>query len=214
MSMSAYFPSPFNNKYSGFTLVELMIVVVILALFAGMMIVSVSTNDSRKNMAFYEHLQSNLAYIRLLSMEQMQPYGLAIKLTKDDGSNNSELVVVKLANAYRHQQSQNPPNMTLQNSTADPQATTPNWQLDNQIEPLPIPANVQIDIQPMTANNGVLVPLPWFDPSQAPPIMWFGTGETTPVKITLQNVNTSTQTRYQVGNTILLNAAGVVELVP
>lgn len=204
---SAFAPSSANR---GFTLVELMVVVVILTLFAGMMTLSVGTSDARKNMAFYEHLQSNLAYIRLLSMERMQPYGLAIKLAKAGSDSNSELVVVRLANTYHSQKSPTSNENTL------PNTELPHWELDNQVEPLPIPSNVQVDIQPVTANTTLTTntPLPWFDPSQAPPIMWFGTGETTPVKITLQSVNPTTHARYLIGNTLLLNSAGNVEQLP
>ena len=50
----------------GFTLVEVMVVIVILSLFAGLMTLSVSGSDTRRNQAFYEHVKSNITYVRLL----------------------------------------------------------------------------------------------------------------------------------------------------
>src|SRR5699024_11898159 len=55
---------------AGFTLVEIVVVVVILSIFAGMMSLSVGSSESRKNRAFYEHLTDSLSYVRLLSAER------------------------------------------------------------------------------------------------------------------------------------------------
>ena len=84
-------PSAMGGQ-QGFTLIEIMVVIVILSIFAGMMSLSVGGSENRRNTAFYERLTSNLDYVRLLSTERMQPYGLAIKLPQNDAPN--QLVVV------------------------------------------------------------------------------------------------------------------------
>ena len=94
-------PSAMGGQ-QGFTLIEIMVVIVILSIFAGMMSLSVGSSENRRNTAFYERLTSNLDYVRLLSTERMQPYGLAIKLPQNDAPN--QLVVVKLENAFTHSQ--------------------------------------------------------------------------------------------------------------
>lgn len=183
----------------GFTLVEIMVVIVILTLFAGMMTLSVSSNDSQRNRAFYEHLQSNLSYIRLLSAEKMQPMGLAIKPTPH-GETKGELVVVRLENSK------------LENSKSA------SWQLDNEIEPLTVPNNIELDIKPIQTTPASPPSVkPMFDPSQAPPIIWFGNGEATPVQISIKKINASANNatqQFDVGNPITINASGAVEVLP
>lgn len=200
---------------NGFTLVEIMVVIVILTVFAGMMTLSVGSSDSQKNRAFYEHLQSNLAYIRLLSAENMQPYGLAIKpnapATETEGQTRGELVVVKLANGQ-----------TISATTATSQP--PSWQLADEIEPLVVPNNILLDIKPInatpsTSHSTSLAPMnAVFDSSQAPPIIWFGNGEATPVQIVVKKVNPASNTNanqtFDIGSPIMVNHSGAVEVMP
>ncbi|MFW2176404.1 MULTISPECIES: type II secretion system protein [unclassified Moraxella] len=189
----------------GFTLVEIMVVIVIMTIFAGMMTLSVSGSDNRKNMAFYEHLQSNLTHIRLLASEQMQPYGLAIKLAQ--GDNPSQLMVVKLTNAN----SSNPTNSTTTNT----KPTAPSWQLEKQIPPLDVPNNITVNIQTLDTMNNMLINQQapnWLVGNQAPPVVWFGTGEATPVQISLQKTNPNDSTVYPIGQPIIINQFGAVEL--
>lgn len=185
----------------GFTLVELLVVLVILALFAGMMTLSVSGSDNRKNLAFYEHLQSNLRYVRLLSSERMQPYGVAIKLADHQGvidSATNQLMVVKL-----------PP---IAPSGVGQPSPTPRWQLEDSMAPLDIPNGVDVTIQPLDATNVAPQQLPaWLVGNQAPPVVWFGTGEATPVQIIVTKKNADDQ-RYPVGAPLIVNAAGAVEV--
>lgn len=176
----------------GFTLVEIMVVIVIITIFAGMMTLSVGGSDSQRNRAFYEHLQSNLGYLRLLSAESMQPYGLAIK-PQQNSKLSGELVVVKLENS----------------------GEKAHWQVDNQVEPLTVPANILLDIRPTSQPSPMVATKPVFDPSQAPPIIWFGNGEATPVQIFVRKVNPANDSQaFEVGNPIILNASGAVEVTP
>lgn len=185
----------------GFTLVELLVVLVILALFAGMMTLSVSGSDNRKNLAFYEHLQSNLRYVRLLSSERMQPYGVAIKLADHQGvidSATNQLMVVKLP-------------LIAPSGVGQP-SPSPRWQLEDSMAPLDIPNGVDVTIQPLDATNVAPQQLPaWLVGNQAPPVVWFGTGEATPVQIIVIKKNADDQ-RYPVGAPLIVNAAGAVEV--
>ncbi len=187
----------------GFTLVEVMIVIVILSVFAGMMTLSVGGSESRRNKAFYEHLQSNINYVRLLSIEQMQPYGLAIQLAKADQP--SEIRVVKLQLPTFNQSTPNQP--------VSDQAV-PSWQLEKSIEPLVIPDNVDVSISPLdnvnAINQNLSSPAPsWLVGDQAPPVVWFGTGEATPVQLTVRAKNGDTI--YLVDDPLIINAAGSLE---
>lgn len=199
-------PSKFSTKIivqQGFTLVEVMIVIVILGIFAGMMTLSVGGSESRKNKAFYEHLESNINYVRLLSVEQMQPYGLAIQLAKNDQP--SEIRVVKL------EQPQVQPNST---ATLTPPLNSPlmspKWELDTQVEPLIIPENVDIAISPLDYLAQSEIDSPnWLVGDQAPPVVWFGTGEATPVQISVKAKNGDSV--FLVDDPIVINATGMIE---
>lgn len=192
------------NPKQGFTLVEVMIVIVILSIFAGMMTLSVGGGESRRNKAFYEHLQSNINYLRLLSAEQMQPYGLAIKLAQNNQP--SELRVVKLQTAA----STNSPNSP--SSLASRESNAVSWQLDNSVEPLIIPENVDVVIAPLDSVSAHLAAPSYLVGDQAPPVVWFGTGEATPVQITIKAKNGDAS--YLVDDPIVINAAGTIEPKP
>lgn len=192
----------------GFTLVEIMVVIVILSIFAGMMSLSVGGSENRNNMAFYERVTSTLNYVRLLSTERMQPYGLAIKLPQNDAPN--QLVVVKLENAFANSQSA----ATL--PTTKP--ATPQWVIEKQIQPLDVPNNLDVKVRPLDNGldnglNTVAQHASWLNGNEAPPVVWFGTGEATPVQITIQKTNPDKQT-FAVGNPIIINQAGAIEVAP
>lgn len=198
-------PAISRQSIQGFTLIEIMVVLVILTIFASMMTLSVGGSENRKNLAFYEHLQSNLAYVRLLAAEQMQPYGLAIKLPQ--GNEPKQLMVVKLENAFSATQD-NTGNTTLANNSP---AKQPAWQLVKDIAPLELPSNLDVTITPLETVDGTTIP-PWLVGTQAPPVVWFGTGEATPVQITLHKQNPNDSTKYPVGDPIVIDSAGAVEI--
>ncbi|WP_019518692.1 prepilin-type N-terminal cleavage/methylation domain-containing protein [Faucicola boevrei] len=206
-----------STKQQGFTLVEVMVVIVILSVFAGMMTLSVGSSENRKNLAFYEHLQSNMNYVRLLSAEQMQPYGVAIRLAKDD--NPTQLVVVKLENAFgNHNIGQNPSQNVSQNvSQATLQNTeknTPTWVLEKSISPLDVPTGVRVDIQPLdrVLQDSQFLPS-YLQGNDAPPIVWFGTGEATAVQIQVQKQNSNDDKIYPIASPIIINGSGAIEQV-
>lgn len=178
-----------NQIQTGFTLVEVMVVIVILAVFAGMMSLSVGSSESRQHLAFYEHLKDNLTYIRLLSAEDMKPYGLAIRLANQDQP--TQLVVVKLENP----------------KPSDKQNQSPAWQVEQRIPALDVPNHVQVDIQPL--ENMVVESMPnYLVGNQAPPLVWFGTGEATSVQITVQKKLSNSETMHPVADPIIINTAG------
>ena len=195
-------PSAMGGQ-QGFTLIEIMVVIVILSIFAGMMSLSVAGSENRRNTAFYERLTSNLDYVRLLSTERMQPYGLAIKLPQNDAPN--QLVVVKLENAFTHSQSA----VRNANAAITSQPAPPQWVIEKQIPPMDVPDNLDVKIRPL--DNPFNTTANWLGGSEAPPVVWFGTGEATPVQISIQKTNADKQT-FAVGNPIIVNQAGAIEV--
>lgn len=194
-------PAP---KQKGFTLVELMLVVVILSIFAGMMTLSVGGSQARKNRAFYEHLQDSLSYIRLLSAESMQPMGLTLQT---DQSGQIKPMIVRLDNAYQAYQSphQDSPKNKMELSAdislglsgmakdqKKPQKT-PTWIAVSGMDLPTLPPEVSLKVIPMaekTPNPQTDRPLQKaFVGQNVPQIIWFGTGQATPARIEIWHQN-------------------------
>ncbi|MGP5437529.1 prepilin-type N-terminal cleavage/methylation domain-containing protein [Psychrobacter alimentarius] len=189
------------RSQSGFTLVEIVVVVVILSIFAGMMSLSVGSSESRKNRAFYEHLTDSLSYVRLLSAERMQPMGLSLQADKQG---QVAPVIVTLSNAYIAYQTpeitsnsmdSRPKNamelssdLTSMSGMIGEQQPTPSWEVEPEVSLPELPTGVSLRIQsldsgnvPNTNQNQTLQP--WFASQAVPQILWFGTGQATPVTI-------------------------------
>ena len=190
-----------SQSQTGFTLVEIMVVVVILSIFAGMMSLSVGTSDSRKNRAFYEHLTDSLSYVRLLSAERMQPMGLSLQADKQG---QVTPVIVTLSNPYiSYQQAANPTNDSAKNSmelsadisglsgSANEQAPTPSWTVDPEVSLPSMPVGVSLSIESLesvnSSNEEGRVLQPWFTGQTVPQVLWFGTGQATPVTIEVRH---------------------------
>lgn len=198
--MSKPTPSITTHWQAGFTLVEIMVVVVILSIFAGMMSLSVGSSESRKNRAFYEHLTDSLSYVRLLSAERMQPMGLSLQTDKQG---QTIPVIVTLSNPYIAYQT----TATLANGDSTPknamemsadltsmsvakgeQSPTPSWEIEPEVSLPELPAGVSLRVQSLESANlsndaqGQTLQ-PWFTDQSVPQILWFGTGQATPVTI-------------------------------
>lgn len=203
------------NKQTGFTLVELMVVVVILSIFAGMMTLSVGSTESRKNRAFYEHLIDSLSYVRLVSAERMQPMGLMLQ---PDNQGQVQPVIMSLDNPYAHFESQSalslsagdrPKNsMELSGMNTDTQVAQPSWHKEASIVLPSLPANVDIQITSLDTlsvnqnsspsfqssafnaqSNTTQQLQPWFSGIDVPQALWFGTGEAAPARIEVTHNN-------------------------
>ncbi|MBK3394706.1 prepilin-type N-terminal cleavage/methylation domain-containing protein [Psychrobacter sp. M9-54-1] len=189
----------------GFTLVEIVVVVVILSIFAGMMSLSVGSSESRKNRAFYEHLTDSLSYVRLLSAERMQPMGLSLQADKQG---QIAPVIVTLSNPYIAYQTQaatsfigdsTPKNamelsadLTSISSAVADKVPTPSWEIEPEVSLPALPTGVSLSVQSLDAGKqttaGQTQALqPWFTEQNVPQVLWFGTGQATPVTIEVRH---------------------------
>nr|WP_320157899.1 prepilin-type N-terminal cleavage/methylation domain-containing protein [Psychrobacter sp. JCM 18900] len=205
MSRDAYHllsVSSINSRtQAGFTLVEIVVVVVILSIFAGIMSLSVGSSESRKNRAFYEHLTDSLSYVRLLSAERMQPMGLRMQADKQG---QVEPVIVTLSNPYvayqttkmtsdsTDSQPKNAMELSAEvaglSDSTDEQKPTPSWEVESGVSLPELPTGVSIRVQSLDSsglqNTGQTQTLqPWFSDQNVPQVLWFGTGQATPVTI-------------------------------
>ncbi len=190
---------------AGFTLVEIVVVVVILSIFAGMMSLSVGSSESRKNRAFYEHLTDSLSYVRLLSAERMQPMGLSLQANKQG---QITPVIVTLSNPYVAYQNQastsssrdsTPKNamelsadLTSMSAAASDKVPAPSWNIEPEVSLPALPNGVSLSVQSLDAGNrsnaGHTQALqPWFTDQNVPQVLWFGTGQATPVTIEIRH---------------------------
>lgn len=199
--VSPYKSSSLAQAQQGFTLVEIVVVVVILSIFAGMMSLSVGSSESRKNRAFYEHLTDSLSYVRLLSAERMQPMGLSLQADKQG---QVAPVIVTLSNPYIAYQTNDAPSnsmdstpknsmelsadLTSMSGAMGNQQPVPSWEIEPEVSLPELPAGVSLRVQSLEAGN-LSMPeqgqtlQPWFADQAVPQILWFGTGQATPVTI-------------------------------
>lgn len=199
--VSPYKSSSLAQAQQGFTLVEIVVVVVILSIFAGMMSLSVGSSESRKNRAFYEHLTDSLSYVRLLSAERMQPMGLSLQADKQG---QVAPVIVTLSNPYIAYQTNDAPSnsmdstpknsmelsadLTSMSGAMGKQQPVPSWEIEPEVSLPELPAGVSLRVQSLEAGN-LSMPeqgqtlQPWFADQAVPKILWFGTGQATPVTI-------------------------------
>lgn len=218
------------STQSGFTLIEMMVVVVILSIFAGMMTLSVGSTESRKNRAFYEHLIDSLSYVRLVSAERMQPMGLMMQA---DNQGQVQPVIVKLNNPYAQleakalngtqnsQHTRNAMELTAM-SSSNQASTTPTWVVEDEVTLPKMPPNVTIEVTALdspssapssqfafTSNQSAARPTlplqPWFIGTDVPQALWFGTGGAAPVRIEVRH------NKRLVGDAIILLPDGRVK---
>lgn len=190
-----------SKSQTGFTLVEIVVVVVILSIFAGMMSLSVGSSEARKNRAFYEHLTDSLSYVRLLSAERMQPMGLSLQADK---RGQVTPVIVTLSNPYAAYQTasvsadsndstpKNAMELSVELSTmsggSDEALPTPSWEPETEVTLPELPSGVHIRVQSLAAvevssAQQAQTLQPWFVGQMVPQVVWFGTGQATPVTI-------------------------------
>ncbi|MGE6245098.1 prepilin-type N-terminal cleavage/methylation domain-containing protein [Psychrobacter proteolyticus] len=190
-----------SRTQAGFTLVEIVVVVVILSIFAGIMSLSVGSSESRKNRALYEHLTDSLSYVRLLSAERMQPMGLRLQADKQG---QVEPVIVTLSNPYvayqatemtsdsTNSQPKNAMELTAEiaglSDSTDEKKPTPSWEVESGVSLPALPTGVSIRVQSLDSsglqNTGRTQTLqPWFSDQNVPQVLWFGTGQAAPVTI-------------------------------
>lgn len=206
----------YHRKQSGFTLIELMIVVVILSIFAGLVSLSVGSSDARKNKAFYDNFVDTLKFMRLVSAERMQPLGVGMGygnnapnnatnngLANQNTNGGNELQAFALSNAYTSYQKNAladdaPKNAMELSALNDDVATkTPKWVVDQTIDLPTLPKDVEViflnnQLNPQSASNYSISSSigqqlqPWFEGAAVPKLLWFGTGQATPMMIEIR----------------------------
>lgn len=145
----------------GFTLIELMLVIVIIGVFASMVGLAVGQSAQREQRLVLARLEDDLALVRLESEEQMQPLGVRWQLPRNDQPAGYQVVRLD----------------------PDAREVAARWQADPAFAFRPLPEG-------MGAQVSALAP-PQPDPAaapldaQAPVLLWYGNGEANPARIQL-----------------------------
>ena len=158
-----------SQLQSGFTLIELMVVIVIIAVVASLVVFSVEGVDQRKAMQAREVLMLDLKQIQRESSDQGRIYALKISPATDVSDFKYALVeyhdkTVDLAN----------PNKRMANEKKWTEVQ------DFSVRTLPSRVSFNITAQEHQFNNAANTDLIG---RNAPDLIWLGNGETKPVAI-------------------------------
>lgn len=193
----------------GFTLVELMIVIVILSLFAGVVSLSVGGSQKRQQMQYYDKLVDDLKLAKLESLDQARVIGFVF--AAENATRPPSYGFLTLTNAaqdYIYRGGAEPTSDSA--STAGPKGETtaiselePDklWQPEPSFTRTELLPNMRMEVSELTVQGGVQDTVfnnsssvsdpnannnPIFaDNGKLPDVLWYGNGEATPVKIQL-----------------------------
>ena len=197
------------KSQQGFTLIEVMLVIVIMAVMASLIVMNVQGVDQRKVMQARELLVLNLKKIRLESADQGRILGLLIHPATDIVPAKYEVVEYRpQANPDNSNQSQLNQSQSNLNQSTQSQSTSMlarreqyRWQLATDFDSQTLPEQSSLQIQSLDhqLNLDVLK-----QNDALPQIIWLGNGEAVPVRIQLY------LQQQQVGDAIVLNRLGAV----
>ena len=194
------------KSQQGFTLIEVMLVIVIMAVMASLIVMNVQGVDQRKVMQARELLVLNLKKIRLESVDQGRILGLLIQPATDIAPAQYEVVEYRpQANPDSSNQNQLNQSQSIQSQFTQNQPMRERdqyrWQLATDFDSQTLPEQSSLQIQSLDHQLN-LDALKQND--ALPQIIWLGNGEAVPVRIQLY------LQQQQVGDAIVLNRLGAV----
>ncbi len=159
-------PSP--QKVKGFTLIEVMVVIVIISIIASLIVLNIDGLDQRKAMQAREMLLLDLKQINREANDQSRIYALDFQNATDVAQAQYGIVEYIAVKQNTQQQVR-----VIDN--------TP-WKAVPEFQKRTLPDHVSFSIQPedhqfQNANNTELLG------NNAPKLIWFGNGEAKPVII-------------------------------
>lgn len=211
-----------SHKAKGFTLIEMMVVIVILGVFASVITVSVNSASQRKKMQYHQRLMNDLRFIRLVALGESQILGLSFEQANSNANSGYRLVGLNqntFKNMVDNQESNSKTTkygqfdgLSEQIDGNDDNKPSKKWELYATNMQKSIKRSfedaVEFDIVPLEANtdhlpentNGSFLE----EEQNKPEVIWFGNGENSPVKIVMRIDN------QQVGDPIFVNQIGQV----
>lgn len=170
-------PSRHFQKYQsqgGFTLIEVMLVIVIMAILASLIVMNTDGIDRRKVMQSRELLTLDLQRIRLESVDQGRVLGLVFLPATD--------VAPAAYQVLEYTENPADPNAQPLMANTDP-TTTYRWQAAADFQTKTLPDQTSLQIQPM--DHSYNLEILHTRQRQIPQLIWLGNGEVLPVRIQL-----------------------------
>lgn len=189
-----------RQKQRGFTLIEVMLVIVIMSIFAALVVVSVSGVEQRKLMQQRDQLINDLNVVRLESSDQARVYALmttSATATAPAGYFFAE---------YQLPEQADPTTLSTQpqNSARANNATQkPLWQPVDGFKARTLEEGAMLQIRSMDNSPQVSGPEGLLG-RQSPDLIWFGNGEVKPARLQIIFNN------QPIGNPIYINTTGMV----
>ncbi len=146
------------HKARGFTLIELMLVIVIIGVFASLVGLSVGRSAERERLLAVDRLQDDLALVRLEADEQMAVLGVRWQPARND----------------------QPAGYTVVRFDPDAQEEKLRWSADPAFAFRALPEGVSAQVSPLGS-----APPPEADWGDAPTLVWLGNGEANAARIQL-----------------------------
>lgn len=164
--------SSMQLNQAGFSLIELMVVIVIVGVLASMVVVSLDGMEQRKAMQVRDVLVMDLKKINREANDQARIYALQTQAATDVSP--FRYVVV----GYQPRDTQSTNRSTL--------LAAPTWQPASQFSPRELPPQVSLHVEPSqdARPQSYLATAPSaLVGERAPKMVWFGNGETQAVTI-------------------------------
>ncbi|ONG38953.1 hypothetical protein BKE30_10770 [Alkanindiges hydrocarboniclasticus] len=181
-----------DHAQQGFTLIELMLVIVIMSIFAGLVVISISGVEQRKLMQQRDQLVNDLNVVRLEANDQARIFALI-----------TTAPTVSDPAGYFFAEYQ-PPQIDQQTGQAMVrQEKKPLWQPVDAFKVRSLNENAVLQIRSLDNSQQVNGPEGLLD-QQSPDLIWFGNGEVKPARLQLIFNN------QPVGSPIYINSAGMV----
>lgn len=189
-----------RQKQHGFTLIEVMLVIVIMSIFAALVVVSVSGVEQRKLMQQRDQLINDLNVVRLESSDQARVYALmttSATATAPAGYFFAEYQLPEQADPATL--STQPQNAARANNATQ----KPLWQPVDGFKARTLEEGAMLQIRSMDNSPQVSGPEGLLG-RQSPDLIWFGNGEVKPARLQIIFNN------QPIGNPIYINTTGMV----
>lgn len=186
----------YQSPQSGFTLIEVMLVIVIISIFSALAVLSIGNVEQRRVMQQREQLINDLNVVRLESNDQSRVFALIVQqasATQPAGYSFAEYQppVNPLTTATQRQRQP----VTVEKK--------PLWKAVDVFKSRALSENAFLQVRRMD-NVPASSPQEGLTDQQSPDLIWFGNGEVKPVRLQIIYNN------QPLGNPVYVNAIGAV----
>ena len=177
-----------TKSEKGFTLIEIMLVIAIMSIFAALVVVSISGVEQRRLMQQRDQLINDLNVVRLESNDQARVY--ALMTTSASATNPAGYFFAEYNLAQAGQDNRNAEKKPL-------------WKAVDSFKTRQFSDGAFLQVRSMENNNQISAPEGLFD-QKSPDLIWFGNGESKPAR--LQIIFND----KPVGSPVYVNSIGMV----